>query len=104
MAEPASPPPPPSNRIAPQPPGRAALAWWWVARSVVELVSRALWRIEIRGREHLPASGAFVIAPVHRSNIDTLIASCLLHRRVRFMGKDTLWKYGWSRALLTSLG
>ncbi|MGH9055547.1 MAG: lysophospholipid acyltransferase family protein [Acidimicrobiales bacterium] len=103
MAEPARPSCPPP-RVATQPPGRVALAWWWFARGVVELVSRALWRIEIRGREHLPASGAFVIAPVHRSNIDTLIASCLTRRRVRFMGKDTLWKYGWSGALLTSLG
>ena len=45
-----------------------------------------------------------MLAPVHRSYIDTPISSCLTRRRLRFMGKDTLWKrqvVGW---LLSSLG
>ena len=46
----------------------------------------------IEGRQHIPKSGAFVLAPIHRSNMDTPIASCLTRRRMRFMGKDTLWK------------
>ena len=45
-----------------------------------------------------------MIAPVHRSNIDTLLAGCLTRRRIRFMGKDSLWKYRWSGALFSSLG
>ena len=80
------------------------LAWYAVARGVVELVCRAYWRVEIRGRRHVPADGAYVIAPVHRSNIDTLLAGCLTRRRIRFMGKDSLWKYRWSGALFSSLG
>jgi 1-acyl-sn-glycerol-3-phosphate acyltransferase len=70
----------------------------------VEVVCRAYWRVEIRGREHVPRSGPYVIAPVHRSNIDTLLAGCLTRRRIRFMGKDSLWKYRWSGALFSSLG
>jgi 1-acyl-sn-glycerol-3-phosphate acyltransferase len=83
---------------------KLSLGWYAVARGVVEGVCRTYWRVEIRGREHIPPSGPYVIAPVHRSNIDTLLAGCLTHRRVRFMGKDSLWKHRWSAALLSSLG
>ncbi len=83
---------------------RLALVWYAFARGLVEVVSRLLWRVEVVGADRLPASGAYVIAPVHRSNIDTLLAGCLTHRRIRFMGKDSLWKYRWSGALFSSLG
>lgn len=83
---------------------RWALVWYAFARGVVELVCRLYWRVEIRGRENVPRSGPFVIAPVHRSNIDTLLAGCLTRHRIRFMGKDSLWKYRWSGALFNSLG
>lgn len=78
--------------------------WYSFARGLVEVVCRALWRVEVRDRSKLPGSGAYVIAPVHRSNVDTLLAGCLTRRRIRFMGKDTLWKYRWSAALFSSLG
>ncbi len=81
-----------------------SLAWYAIARGLVELVCRLYWRVEIRGRDKIPSSGAYVIAPVHRSNIDTLLAGCLTRRRIRFMGKDSLWKYKWSGALFSSLG
>jgi 1-acyl-sn-glycerol-3-phosphate acyltransferase len=83
---------------------RLSLIWYAFARGLVELVCRTYWRVEIRGRDKLPRSGPYVIAPVHRSNVDTLLAGCLTRRRVRFMGKDSLWKYGWSGALFSSLG
>jgi 1-acyl-sn-glycerol-3-phosphate acyltransferase len=83
---------------------RLSLIWYAIARGVVELVCRSYWRVEIRGRENVPRWGPYVIAPVHRSNIDTLLSGCLTHRRIRFMGKDTLWKYKWSGTLFSSLG
>ena len=83
---------------------RLSLIWYAVARGLVELVCRVYWRVEIRDHDKLPRSGAYVIAPVHRSNIDTLLAGCLTRRRIRFMGKDSLWKYRWSGALFSSLG
>lgn len=94
----------PHTSPARQPASRAALVWYAFARGVVELVCRLYWRVEIRGRENVPRSGPFVIAPVHRSNIDTLLAGCITRRRIRFMGKDSLWKYRWSGALFSSLG
>jgi 1-acyl-sn-glycerol-3-phosphate acyltransferase len=86
------------------PVSRVRLAWYAFARGLVEVVCRVYWRVEIRGREHIPTTGPYVIAPVHRSNIDTLLAGCLTRRRIRFMGKDSLWKHRWSGALFSSLG
>jgi 1-acyl-sn-glycerol-3-phosphate acyltransferase len=83
---------------------RAELVWYAFARGLVEIVCRLYWRLEIKNQDRLPKSGAYVIAPVHRSNIDTLLAGCLTRRRIRFMGKDSLWKYRWSGALFSSLG
>ena len=83
---------------------RLSLVWYAFARGLVELVCRTYWRVQIRDRDKLPKNGPYVIAPVHRSNVDTLLAGCLTRRRVRFMGKDSLWKYGWSGALFSSLG
>jgi 1-acyl-sn-glycerol-3-phosphate acyltransferase len=61
-------------------------------------------RMTINGREHLPKTGAFVLAPVHRSYVDTPIAGCVRSKRMRFMGKDSMWKnrqFGW---ILSALG
>lgn len=94
-----------SDAPAPSGPlGGWQLRWYWFARWVVELFCRSFWRVELVGLDHVPRSGPFVIAPVHRSNVDTLLAGCLTRRRVRFMGKDSLWRHPASAALFSSLG
>ena len=60
--------------------------------------------MSIYGRENIPASGAFVLAPVHRSYVDTPIAACVTTRRLRFLGKDSMWKYRWFGWILSALG
>jgi 1-acyl-sn-glycerol-3-phosphate acyltransferase len=63
-----------------------------------------LWfRVEYHGLEHLPKDGPYILAPVHRSNIDFALAACLTRRRQRFMAKDTLWKPGFG-VLWSALG
>jgi 1-acyl-sn-glycerol-3-phosphate acyltransferase len=84
--------------------GRLSLAWYAFARGAVEVFCRTYFRVEIKGRQWVPSSGPYVIAPVHRSIVDTLLAGCLTHRRIRFMGKDSLWKYRWAGEFLSSLG
>ena len=69
-----------------------------VGRSIVIPIIRLYTRMSINGREHVPTAGAYVLAPVHRSYPDTFIAGCVSRRRLRFMGKDTMWKnkkLGW---------
>ena len=84
--------------------GPASRAAYAVARAFVAGFTRTLTRMSIVGREHIPRTGAFVLAPVHRSNIDTPIAACLTRRRMRFMGKDTMWKHRPAGWMFSTLG
>ncbi len=83
---------------------RASKVAYAVFRGIVCGLTRLLTRLTIEGSEHLPVSGAYVLAPVHRSYVDTPITACVTRRRIRFMGKQEVWKYapiGW---LVSSLG
>jgi len=73
-------------------------------RFLVTWAIRLYTRMTIVGRENIPAEGAFVLCPVHRSNVDTPIAACVTSRRMRFMGKDSLWKYDWFGWIAYMLG
>jgi len=84
--------------------GPASRIAYFVVRTLVAACTRALTRLSVEGREHLPDRGPFVLAPVHRSIMDTPISSCLTSRRLRFMGKDSLWKRRPAAWLLSSLG
>lgn len=75
-----------------------------VVRAIVASFTRLYTRMTIEGRHNIPPSGAFVLAPVHRSYVDTPIACCVTRRRLRYMGKDTLWKKRWSGWTLSTLG
>lgn len=82
---------------------------WWnrflygFFRQLVSNTLRIYTRGTVEGRENLP-EGAFVLAPVHRSYIDTPISSWVQFRRLRYLGKDTMWKYAWLGKLFTAMG
>jgi 1-acyl-sn-glycerol-3-phosphate acyltransferase len=75
-----------------------------LVRAVLVGFSRLFWRLTVEGREHIPDSEPFVIAPVHRSNIDFAVVATLTKRRMRYMGKDSLWKIKPLGALWNALG
>ena len=83
---------------------RLALATYWVGRNVCVVFCRVWFRMTVEGLENIPASGPFVLAPVHRSNVDTPIAAVCTTRRMRYMGKDSLWKNPVGAWLFTALG
>ena len=60
--------------------GPAARLLYAFCRVVVVGVCRAFWRLTIEGKEHVP-EGPFVLAPVHRSNIDTFVVAAITRRR-----------------------
>jgi 1-acyl-sn-glycerol-3-phosphate acyltransferase len=80
------------------------LAFYGVARAVFAGWAYTFWRVRVKGRRNIPASGAFILAPVHRSNVDTILMSCVSRRRLRYMGKDSLWKTRHWAWILTALG
>lgn len=75
-----------------------------VVRFIVTAFCRTWCRMTIEGRENVPATGAFLLAPTHRSILDTPIASGVTRRRMRFMGADKYWKNKAFGRLLTALG
>ena len=83
---------------------RFELLFYAAIRAIVAGFCRLYWRVTVEGREHIPPAGAFVLSPVHRSNIDTPLAACVTRRRMRFMGKDSMWKIAWIGRIFTALG
>ena len=73
-------------------------------RFIVTTFCRTWCRMTIEGRENVPAAGTFLLAPTHRSILDTPIASGVTRRRMRFMGADKYWKNDAFGRLLTALG
>ena len=73
-------------------------------RFIVTTFCRTWCRMTVEGRENVPATGTFLLAPTHRSILDTPIASGVTRRRMRFMGADKYWKNNAFGRLLTALG
>jgi 1-acyl-sn-glycerol-3-phosphate acyltransferase len=80
-----------TRTTASKPLGPAARVLYSIIRGAILGGAKLLGRVEVHGREHVPA-GAFVLAPVHRSNIDFALASLVTKRRLRYMSKDSVWK------------
>lgn len=78
--------------------------WYDFVRGLLTWFCRFFWRSTVEGDEHVPREGPFILAPVHRSNIDTPLLCQVTSRRVRYMGKDAMWKYGFSAFFFNSLG
>ncbi len=82
----------------------ASRVFYRVAWAIVVPLFRLYTRLTINGREHLPAEGAFILAPNHRSYLDTPFAGTVRWKRMRFMGKDTMWKIAWLGKIFSALG
>ena len=79
-------------------------SFYQVIRALVVSICRTYCRMTVTGQENIPTTGSFILAPVHRSYIDTPIASGCTRRRMRFMGKDSIWKFKLIGKAMTGLG
>jgi 1-acyl-sn-glycerol-3-phosphate acyltransferase len=73
--------------------------WWIVAWG-----SGVLYRVRLRGRERLPTTGGYVLAPSHRSMMDIPFLALVTKDRVRFMGKAEVFKVPVLGAAFSALG
>ncbi len=85
-------------------PKRWERIFYGCVRVLVKTFCRVFWRVEVHCRENVPTTGAFVMAPVHRSNIDFAVVSVLTKRRLRYMTKDSVWKVPLLGRLIEGLG
>jgi 1-acyl-sn-glycerol-3-phosphate acyltransferase len=75
-----------------------------VMRLLIAGFTKLFWRVRVEGLENIPARGPFILSPVHRSNIDTPLVSIMGTRHLRFLGKDSMWKFAVSDWFFTSMG
>ncbi|MEQ1872181.1 MAG: lysophospholipid acyltransferase family protein [Ilumatobacteraceae bacterium] len=73
-------------------------------RGILTVFLRLWCRMQITGRENFPTGEPFIMAPTHRSIIDTPVSSGVYTRRMRFMGADKWWSNKAFGKLLTALG
>jgi len=67
------------------------MLFYRVVRPAVTGIPRWLWRVRVVGLEHVPTSGGYILAPSHRSMMDIPFAALVTTRRIRFMGKSSLF-------------
>jgi 1-acyl-sn-glycerol-3-phosphate acyltransferase len=73
-------------------PTRGTRISYAIVRGLFILVFKLFGRVEVVGAEKVPSTGAYVLAPVHRSNVDFALTSIVTRRPMRYMGKDNIWK------------
>lgn len=86
-----------------RPPTRAERWLYRFVRNALVGFSRLFWRLEVTGLEHVP-DGPFILSGVHRSNIDSPLVAAVTKRRLRYMGKHTMWKYALPGRFFTAMG
>lgn len=87
-----------------KPPTWRQLLFYRFVRGVLLTFARVFWRLRVEGTEHIPATGSFVLAPVHRSNADFALSLAVATRRMRYMGKEGIWKYKFLWPVFDALG
>ena len=65
---------------------RAIYRFFW---SLLWLVCKVWFRFRVVGGENLPADEAYILAPVHRSYLDTPVGGMVTARRQRFLGNES---------------
>ena len=65
---------------------------------------KAWFRFRVVGKQNLPAEEAYILAPVHRSYLDTPVGGMVTARRQRFLGKESLWRNRAAGRFLTIVG
>lgn len=66
--------------------------------------ARALYRMEIAGRERIPAEGPCILVANHESVIDPFVLGLATPRIVRYMAKAELWRNAALREVMEGFG
>jgi 1-acyl-sn-glycerol-3-phosphate acyltransferase len=76
---------------------------YWLMRALFTLLFRFWGSWEVTGHEHVPTSGAVLVAPNHLSFLDPPLMGCALQRPGWFMAKAELFKIPGFRWLITHM-
>jgi 1-acyl-sn-glycerol-3-phosphate acyltransferase len=75
-----------------------------VARKILSPIFKGLWKIDVQGLEHVPATGGAVFCPNHTSVIDSFFLPLVLPRRIMFVGKAEYMDSWKTKHLFPALG
>jgi len=62
--------------------------FYWVVKWILTPVLRTLYRPWVQGLEHIPASGAAILASNHLSFLDSIFLPLMVSRRITFLAKQ----------------
>ncbi|MEX1006710.1 MAG: lysophospholipid acyltransferase family protein [Acidimicrobiia bacterium] len=80
------------------------MTFYRFARAVVLSVCKVACRVRVVGREHVPRSGAYIVAPSHRSILDVPFSAFVTTRTICFLAKEELFSTWFGNAFFTALG
>ena len=83
---------------------RSSMWVYRLVRRTIMVVLYPYFRVQRRGGEHFRMDGPVIVAPVHRSNLDTPLLSGMGHRRLRALSKESLFHNRFFGAFLSALG
>ena len=67
-------------------------------------LAQQLYRVQIAGSEHVPASGPVILVANHESMFDPWLLALVTPRPVRYMAKSELWRYRPVARVIESFG
>ena len=65
---------------------------------------RAVYRLQVRGQEHVPQTGPVIVTGNHDSVLDPFLMAVVIPRPIHFVGKSEFWRYPVLRRWLGSIG
>jgi 1-acyl-sn-glycerol-3-phosphate acyltransferase len=80
------------------------MSFYRFSRAVVLSVCKVVFRVRVVGRENVPKTGAYIVAPSHRSILDVPFSAFITKRTIRFLAKDELFANPFGERLFTALG
>lgn len=85
---------------------RAGGVFYWLAVRFFRLTLFPWLRVRKEGLGNLDVDGPVILAPVHRSNLDSILVACSCRRRVRAIGKESLFTnpaFAWVNSALGAI-
>ena len=67
---------------------KAVYRFFW---TLAWIVAKCLFRFTTVNKDRLPKDKPYILAPVHRSYIDSPLAGLIIKRRIRYLGKESIW-------------
>src|SRR5262245_1475162 len=77
--------------------------WYNFLRVFFRMLAVVVFRIRVRGREHIPKEGGLIVLPKHQSHLDPILVGLCFDRRLNSLARDTLFGFPPLRWLINSL-